>query len=119
MWTCLVYVRFAGFPVSIQIVALEDRVGLETEATVFTDHFWQDQQIIINALDNIQVKLLSRLEGSWLAAKNPLKHAGHAVLAREQIVCVYIHLVGYVGGRWFFPTPPCGVLHSVSSFVHR
>ncbi|PHJ25556.1 ubiquitin-activating enzyme e1 family protein [Cystoisospora suis] len=40
----------------LQITALEDRVGVETEATAFTDQFWQSQQIIINALDNIQAR---------------------------------------------------------------
>ncbi|KEP60324.1 UNVERIFIED_CONTAM: ubiquitin-activating enzyme E1 family protein [Hammondia hammondi] len=40
----------------LQIVALEDRVGVETEATVFTDDFWRSQQIIVNALDNIQAR---------------------------------------------------------------
>ncbi|KFG62766.1 ubiquitin-activating enzyme E1 family protein, partial [Toxoplasma gondii RUB] len=42
--------------VYMQIVALEDRVGVETEATVFTDDFWRSQHIIVNALDNIQAR---------------------------------------------------------------
>lgn len=57
IWSCA-YSVVLGFLVYlhlIQITALEDRVGVETEATAFTDQFWQSQQIIINALDNIQV----------------------------------------------------------------
>ncbi|CDJ43654.1 hypothetical protein ETH_00003310, partial [Eimeria tenella] len=38
------------------VVALEARVGPETEAEIFTESFWRSQDIIINALDNIQAR---------------------------------------------------------------
>ncbi|PFH32051.1 ubiquitin-activating enzyme E1 family protein [Besnoitia besnoiti] len=58
----------------LQIVALEDRVGVETEATVFTDEFWQSQQIIINALDNIQAR--QYVDGRCVWFSLPLLESG-------------------------------------------
>lgn len=60
----------------IQITALEDRVGVETEATAFTDQFWQSQQIIINALDNIQVNKMKEGEISLQPRMSRLKGEG-------------------------------------------
>ncbi|KAL8274743.1 hypothetical protein Esti_001348 [Eimeria stiedai] len=67
----------------LKIEALEARVGLETEGTVFNESFWRSQDIIINALDNIQIRqLLSafpldhRTESGalfWASPKRPPK----------------------------------------------
>ena len=40
---------------SLKIEAMEARVGPETETTSFPETFWQRQDVMINALDNIQV----------------------------------------------------------------
>ncbi|OXB71353.1 UNVERIFIED_CONTAM: hypothetical protein H355_013274 [Colinus virginianus] len=71
--------RQQSVPFPLQVKALEGRVGVETEATLFTDAFWESQDIIINALDNIQCYSDSADPPEEAIPLCTLRHFPHAV----------------------------------------
>ncbi|EZG71894.1 putative ubiquitin-activating enzyme E1 [Gregarina niphandrodes] len=57
-----------------QIKCLEARVGIETEGDIFTEKFWQNLDIVINALDNVPSRLY--IDGKCVWHMKPLIESG-------------------------------------------
>eukprot|EP00753_Platysulcus_tardus_P002769 PLAT11883.1.p2 GENE.PLAT11883.1~~PLAT11883.1.p2 ORF type:complete len:1075 (+),score=593.60 PLAT11883.1:102-3227(+) len=45
-----------GMNPELKVTAMEDRVGTDTE-DIFNDAFWEDKDVIVNALDNLKARL--------------------------------------------------------------
>lgn len=62
-----------GMNGALRVHALEARVGGETE-DIFDDHFWDAQDVIVNALDNIQARMYVDSRCVWFG--KPLLESG-------------------------------------------
>ena len=65
--------RSMALPANLNVESLEVRVGPDTEET-FDDHFWNSQDCIINALDNVQARLYVDSKCVW--HEKPLLESG-------------------------------------------
>ena len=59
---------------SINIVAQQHKVGPETTATIYTDSFFQAQDIVVNALDNVTARMF--VDSRCVSNFKPLMESG-------------------------------------------